>query len=209
MAALPRIVVCFSGNGSNFQALIDAIAQGTLRANIVLGVSNRSKAYALERAKQANIPTKTLSLKPYKDQGKTREEYDVDLAQVILSAQPDLIVLAGFMHILSPAFLSHFPNTPLINLHPALPGQFDGAHAIERAFEAYKKGEIKHTGIMIHRVIAEVDGGEPLLVQEIEIKPEDDLDALETRIHAAEHVLIVKGSNLALEQIAKSKATAA
>ncbi|KAG0067132.1 hypothetical protein BGZ90_001139, partial [Linnemannia elongata] len=98
-----------------------------------------------------------------------------------------------------------FPTTPLINLHPALPGQFDGARAIERAFEAYQKGEIKHTGVMVHRVIQEVDGGEPLLVEQVEIKPEDDLAALQERIHSVEHVLLVRGAALVLEQEAAKK----
>ncbi|KAF9434710.1 hypothetical protein BGZ76_007558 [Entomortierella beljakovae] len=195
-----RVVVLISGNGSNLQALIDATKNGSLKAEISLVVSNRSKVFGLERAQNAGIPAKVHALKPYTNAGKTRTEYDADLAQLILSAKPDLVVLAGFMHILSPAFLDQFPTTSLINLHPALPGQFDGAHAIERAFEAYKKGEITHTGVMVHRVIQEVDGGEPLLVQEVEIKPEDDLAALEERIHSVEHILIVKGAAKALEE---------
>ncbi|KAF9418167.1 hypothetical protein BGZ94_009769 [Podila epigama] len=203
-----RIVVLISGTGSNLQALIDATQNGTLQAEIPLVISNRSKVYGLERAAKAGIPTKVLALKPYTAAGKTRSEYDTDLAQLIVAAKPDLVVLAGFMHILSPAFLDQFPNTPLINLHPALPGQFDGARAIERAFEAYQKGEIKHTGVMVHRVIQLVDGGEPLLVREIEIKPEDDLSALQERIHSVEHVLLVQGAKLVLEELAKKNASA-
>ncbi|GJJ75126.1 phosphoribosylglycinamide formyltransferase [Entomortierella parvispora] len=196
----PRVVVLISGTGSNLQALIDAIAQGTLKAEIPLVISNRSKVFGLERAAKAGIPTKVHALKPYTTAGKPRTEYDADLAQLIVEAKPDLVVLAGFMHILSPAFLDQFPSTPLINLHPALPGQFDGARAIERAFEAFQKGEIKHTGVMVHRVIQAVDGGEPLLVKEVEIKPEDDLAALQERIHSVEHVLLVQGASLVLEQ---------
>ncbi|KAI8350277.1 phosphoribosylglycinamide formyltransferase [Mortierella sp. GBAus27b] len=201
----PRVVVLISGTGSNLQALIDAVQSGALQAEISLVVSNRSNAFGLERAKNAGIPTEILALKPYTSAGKTRTEYDADLAQLILGAQPDLVVLAGFMHILSPAFLDKFPSTPMINLHPALPKQFDGANAIERAFEAYQKGEIKHTGVMVHRVIQEVDGGEPLLVQEVEIKPEDDLAALQARMHAVEHVLIVRGAAMILEQESNKK----
>ncbi|KAK3821260.1 MAG: formyl transferase [Benniella sp.] len=196
----PRIVVLISGTGSNLQALIDAVQNGTLQAEISLVVSNRSNAYGLERAKMAGIPTKVLALKPYTSAGKPRTEYDADLAQIIREAQPVLVVLAGFMHILSSAFLDEFPSTPLINLHPALPKQFDGAKAIERAFEAYKEGKIQHTGVMVHRVIQEVDGGEPLLVQEVEIRKEDDLAALQERIHAVEHVLIVRGAAMILEE---------
>ncbi|KAG0056651.1 hypothetical protein BGZ83_004176 [Gryganskiella cystojenkinii] len=205
----PRVVVLISGTGSNLQALIDAIANGTLQAEIPLVISNRSKVFGLERAAKAGIPTKVLALKPYTTAGKPRTEYDADLAQLILGAKPDLVVLAGFMHILSPAFLDQFPSTPLINLHPALPGQFDGARAIERAFEAFQKGEIKRTGVMVHRVIQEVDGGEPLLVKEVEIKPEDDLAALQERIHQVEHVLLVQGASLVLEQEKQKKEASA
>lgn len=205
--ALPRVVVLISGTGSNLQALINAVQDGTLQAKISLVVSNRSNVFGLERAKTAGIPTKVLALKPYTNAGKTRTEYDADLAQLILEAQPNLVVLAGFMHILSPAFLDKFPLTPMINLHPALPKQFDGAKAIERAFEAYQRGEIQHTGVMVHRVIQEVDGGEPLLVQEVEIKPEDDLAALQERIHGVEHVLIVQGAAMVLEQQANKSQT--
>ncbi|KAF9276327.1 hypothetical protein BGZ68_010083, partial [Mortierella alpina] len=190
-------------------ALIDAIANGSLIAEIPLVISNRSKVFGLERAEKAGIPTKVLALKPYTTAGKTRSEYDADLAQLIVAAKPDLVVLAGFMHILSPAFLDQFPTTPLINLHPALPGQFDGARAIERAFEAYQKGEIKHTGVMVHRVIQEVDGGEPLLVKEVEIKPEDDLAALQERIHSVEHKLLVQGAALVLEEESSKRSKAA
>ncbi|KAI8346858.1 phosphoribosylglycinamide formyltransferase [Mortierella sp. GBAus27b] len=197
----PRVVVLISGTGSNLQALIDAVQSGALQAEISLVVSNRSNAFGLERAKNAGIPTEILALKPYTSAGKTRTEYDADLAQLILGAQPDL----DLWHILSPAFLDKFPSTPMINLHPALPKQFDGANAIERAFEAYQKGEIKHTGVMVHRVIQEVDGGEPLLVQEVEIKPEDDLAALQARMHAVEHVLIVRGAAMILEQESNKK----
>ncbi|KAF9132665.1 hypothetical protein BGW39_011610 [Mortierella sp. 14UC] len=184
----PRVVVLISGTGSNLQALIDAIANGTLKAEIPLVISNRSKVFGLERAAKAGIPTKVLALKPYTTAGKPRTEYDADLAQLIVAAKPDLVVLAGFMHILSPAFLDQ---------------------AIERAFEAYQKGEIKHTGVMVHRVIQEVDGGEPLLVEQVEIKPEDDLAALQERIHSVEHVLLVRGAVLVLEQEATKKNSSA
>lgn len=121
----------------------------------------------------------------------------------------DLVVLAGWMHVLSGEFLDVFTgnkpyNTtdagksvpraiPIINLHPALPGAFDGSHAIDRALEAYQKGEVKHTGAMVHYVIKEVDRGQPIVVREVEIRPEDDLAALEERIHSVEHEILVEG----------------
>ncbi len=190
-----KIVVLISGNGSNLQALIDATKSNTIdNAEISLVVSNRKNAYGLERAQQANIPTITLTLKSFKDAGKTREDYDKHVTQEIvkkMGQQPDLIVLAGWMHILSPVFLDQFPRK-VINLHPALLNQFDGAHAIERAFEAFKNGEITKTGVMVHYVIPAVDKGEVIKVKEVEIKTEDSLEDLEKRIHGVEHVILVE-----------------
>lgn len=96
-------------------------------------------------------------------------EYDAEVAKRVMESKPDLVVLAGWMHILSPAFLDAI-SVPIINLHPALPGAFDGADAIGRAYEAYQKGEVDKTGAMVHRVVKEVDRGEPLVVREVEIK---------------------------------------
>ncbi|KAI8827664.1 phosphoribosylglycinamide formyltransferase [Chytriomyces cf. hyalinus JEL632] len=204
-----HVVVLISGNGSNLQALIDAQYTPALpNTKIVLVVSNRASAFGLTRASQADIPTLCMSLKAHKDAGKTRSEYDVDLATAILTkfqqivgvpdAVPDLVVLAGFMHIVSPDFLMRFPPGGLVNLHPALPGEFDGAHAIDRAFAAFGEGKITRTGVMVHRVIAEVDRGEVLLTEEIPILAGDTLSTLEDRIHAIEHGIIVRGVKLAL-----------
>jgi phosphoribosylglycinamide formyltransferase len=203
----PKIVVLISGFGSNLQALIDGSLSGVLPADISLVVSNKSAAYGLERAKNANIPTLTFPLKPYKDAGKSRLEYDVDLADrihkefIALNPEkqtPDLIVLAGWMHILSADFINKFNDGHIINLHPALPGAFDGAHAIDRAYAAFKEGKIKNTGVMVHRVIPEVDRGQVILVREVEILESDTLEALEERIHSVEHGLIVEGAKAAL-----------
>ncbi|ORE09504.1 phosphoribosylglycinamide formyltransferase [Rhizopus microsporus var. microsporus] len=200
MTDLPTIVVLISGSGTNLQALIDATQEGRLKAKIVNVISNRKNAFGLERAKKAGIPTQTFSLKQFKDAGKTRVDFDIHVAKAIQECKPDLVVLAGWMHILSPEFLSFF-NDNVINLHPALPGQFDGAHAIERAYEAYKKGEITHTGIMVHKVIADVDKGQVILQQVVPIYPTDSLEDLENRIHIAEHKLIVEGAQKFLNEL--------
>ncbi|KAI8087759.1 phosphoribosylglycinamide formyltransferase [Gilbertella persicaria] len=200
MSTTQTIVVLISGSGTNLQALIDATQQGQLKAKIVGVISNRKAAFGLERAKKAGIPTETLSLKQFKDQGKTRVDFDIHLAKTIQNYKPDLVILAGFMHILSPEFLSFFDNN-VMNLHPALPGQFDGAHAIERAYEAYKKGEITHTGIMVHKVIADVDRGQVILQREVPIYDTDSLEDLEERIHSFEHKLIVEGAQLFLNEL--------
>lgn len=185
---MARLVVMVSGNGTNLQALIDAIEDGRLDAEIVLVVSNRKAAYGLVRAEQAGIPTLYFPLKPYAQRG--RRVYDADLAAQIRPYAPDVIVLAGWMHVLSTAFLDQFPQQ-VINLHPALPGQFAGTHAIQQAYEAYQRGEIKQTGCMVHVVVPEVDAGPVIAQQVVPILPEDTLETLEARLHAAEHQLIV------------------
>ncbi|KAI9024370.1 phosphoribosylglycinamide formyltransferase [Phycomyces nitens] len=203
MATLPSIVVLISGSGSNLQALINATQSGTLRAKITNVISNRKAAYGLERAAQAGIPTQTFSLKQFRDAGKSRVDFDVHVAKAVQALKPDLVVLAGWMHILSPEFLSYFPDENVINLHPALPGQFDGAHAIERAYEAFQKGQITHTGVMVHKVIADVDRGQVILQREIPILKTDSLEDLEARIHSVEHEIIVQGAQAFLDTLQK------
>ncbi|MBK9050117.1 MAG: phosphoribosylglycinamide formyltransferase [Chloroflexi bacterium] len=188
---LTRLIVFISGSGSNLQAILDAAANHTLPVEVVLIVSNRKDAYGLVRAAQAGVPTLYFPLKPYKDAGRGRDQYDADLAAQVSPYQPDLIVLAGWMHVLSPAFLNHFPRQ-VINLHPALPDTFAGTHAIERAYEAFQRGEISHSGCMVHTTIPEVDAG-PVIAQAIvPIYPTDSLDDFATRMHQAEHTLLVE-----------------
>jgi formyltetrahydrofolate-dependent phosphoribosylglycinamide formyltransferase len=141
---MKQLIVFISGLGTNLQAIMNDCQNKTLDAEIVLVVSNRKAAYGLERAEAANIPTLYFPLKPYTDAGRTRATYDADLAEAIKPYKPDLIILAGFMHIFSPVFTETFPNT--INLHPALPGQFPGAHSVDDAYAAFQRGEIKESG---------------------------------------------------------------
>ncbi|KAI5464330.1 formyl transferase [Mariannaea sp. PMI_226] len=202
-----RILVMASGNGSNFQALIDAVASAQIpNSKIIRLIVNRGKAFATTRADKANIPWEYFNLisqgflpKGEKDEKKVieaREKYDAALAEKVLAGErPELIVLAGWMHVFSAAFLEPIDKAGIkvINLHPALPGEFDGAGAIERAFNEFKAGRLTRTGIMVHYVIVKVDRGDPIMVQEIEWKGED-LPQLEERIHSYEHELIVKAS---------------
>jgi formyltetrahydrofolate-dependent phosphoribosylglycinamide formyltransferase len=129
-------------------------------------------------------------LKPYQDQGLSRERYDLDLAEKIQPYSPDLIVLAGWMHVLSPGFLEQFPDR-VINLHPALPGTFPGTDAIHRTYEAYQRNEVTGGGCMVHYVVPEVDAGAVIAQTDVPINPDDTLDDFEARMHAAEHTLIV------------------
>ena len=160
---------------------------GELNAQVVAVISNKRDAYGLERAQRANVPA---IVKP-KLKEQDRRVYDAGLAELVASYQPDWVVLAGWMRVLSSVFLDRFPQR-VVNLHPALPGTFPGTHAVDRAYEAYRAGEITHTGVMVHLVPDEgVDVG-PVLAQEIvPINPDDTLEILEARIHAVEHRLLV------------------
>jgi formyltetrahydrofolate-dependent phosphoribosylglycinamide formyltransferase len=170
---------------------MDAIEDGRLDAEVVLVVSNRKAAYGLVRAEEAGIPTLYFPLKPYRDDGRGREQYDLDLADVIRPYAPDLLVLAGWMHIFSRPFLDQFPNQ-VINLHPALPGHFPGAHAIGEAFEAFQAGDIPYSGCMIHYVVPELDAGPTVDQEQVPIYEDDRLENFEERMHSAEHRLIVR-----------------
>lgn len=182
------LVVLISGNGSNLQALIDAVHNGRLNAEIRAVISDHQEAYGLQRAKKAHIPT---FVKP-KLKTQQRQDYDAELAELVLSFHPDLVILAGWMRIFSISFIDHFPGR-IINLHPALPGTFPGVNAIERAYEAYQLGEIQFTGVMVHLVPDEgVDLGPVLAQRAVEIKPEDTLEDLQKRVHLCEHELLVE-----------------
>ena len=186
-SAVSNLVVLISGHGSNLQAILDACAAGELNARVVAVISNRSAAFGLERARRSNI---TAIAKP-KPRDQDRRAYDAELAELAASFQPDWIVLAGWMRVLSSAFLDRFPQR-VINLHPALPGTFPGTHAIERAYEAYQRGEIDRTGVMVHLVPDEgVDNGPVLAQTEVLIQPTDTLESLTTHIHQTEHRLLI------------------
>lgn len=190
--AKTKLAVLISGNGSNLQALLDAIRFKVLDAEIVVVVSNKPDAYGLERAKKNNIPTIVHSLKTYKANGRGREEYDADLASLLKEYEPGYIILAGWMHILGMNFLREFPYR-VVNLHPALPGKFPGAKAIQDAFEAFQQGKIEETGVMVHLVPDEqVDAGPVLGSQSVSIYPSDTIEMLKNRIHQAEHTLLVR-----------------
>jgi formyltetrahydrofolate-dependent phosphoribosylglycinamide formyltransferase len=190
-----KLIVMVSGSGSNLQAIINAIADKHLSAEIILVVSNRKNAYGLERAQQAHIPTLYFPLKPYSDMGKTREAYDHDLAQALLPYEADWVVLAGWMHVFSEAFLGHFPRR-VINLHPALPHIFDGTNAIERAYEAFQNGEITHSGCMVHYAIPQVDRGDVIVQTNVSIFEDDTLEDFATRMHQKEHAILVHALGL-------------
>jgi formyltetrahydrofolate-dependent phosphoribosylglycinamide formyltransferase len=183
-----NLVVLVSGFGSNLQAILDAVRLGILPARVCAVVSNKAEAYGLERARLAGLP----AIAHVYQKGQDRIDYDRRLADLVASYTPDWVVLAGWMRILSSAFLARFPNR-VVNLHPALPGMFPGTHAIQRAFEAYQSGQIEHTGVMVHLVPDEgVDSGPVLNKRIVPILPEDTEETLEVRVHEVEHTLLVE-----------------
>jgi len=185
-----QITVLCSGNGTNLQAIIDAISSGVISAKINGVISNRKDAYALERAGKSGLQPILLT---YLKEKITRENYEKILLQAIRKLEPatDLIVLAGWMHILGKNFLDQL-SIPVINLHPALPGMFPGTDAIKQAFEAYQEGEIHHTGCMMHYVVPEIDAGEVIAQTEIPIYPEDSYDDLKKRVQFMEKPTIIQ-----------------
>jgi len=212
-----RVTVLISGSGTNLQALIDASLNDSLPINIIRVISNKKDAYGLQRATNAGIPTLYHNIigggyrkKFGKDNPQEREEYDKDLASLILEDKPELVVCAGWMHILSAQFLNPLEkaNLPIINLHPALPGAYDGAGAIERAHKDFMARRIEKMGIMIHYVVQEVDRGEPIVVREIPLEHprDDDIHELEERVHKVEHVAIVDGTRIAISKILERRA---
>ena len=201
-----RLVVLESGKGSNLQAILDACRATHLDppvepidANVVAVVSDNADAFALERARALGIAAVTLT----RIHEETRHDYDTRLAQAVQLFSPDVVVLAGFMRLLSMAFLGAL-NAPVVNLHPALPGTYPGLHAIERAFADARRGGVAQTGVMVHLVPDEgVDDGPVLASASVPITATDTLDTLTQRVHATEHTLLV----LALRNLISSLST--
>ncbi|KAH7412464.1 formyl transferase [Cadophora sp. MPI-SDFR-AT-0126] len=210
-----KATVLISGEGSNLQALIDASTTTMPYLQIVRVISNKAKANGLNRASKASIPTKYHNLisGKYCASGEkdpavkqaAREKYDADLADIVLADEPDIVICAGWMHIVSPKFLDPLAEkkVPVINLHPALPGMYDGIDAIKRAYDDYHKGRLVDdtTGIMIHYVISEVDRGQPIIVREIKCRTPETLEELSERVHEQEHELILKGTAMAIHNL--------
>ena len=185
-----RLAVLASGSGSNLGAILSACADGSLNADVVLVAGDQPNAGAFDRARDAGVPaTAVLAVPADRTQ---RRAWASELGELVAVHQPDWVILAGFMRILPSEFLNRFPNQ-VVNLHPALPGEFPGTHAIERALSEAKNGLRTSTGIMVHLVPDEgVDDGPVLATQIIPILPSDDLESLSSRVHQAEHALLVE-----------------
>ena len=182
MAERFAIAVLVSGNGTNLQALIDRLhVPADSPVEIVLVVTSSTDAPAAGRATAAGIRTETVDRDDYPD----REARDRALADLLDGAAPALVVMAGWMSILTPWFLDRFPDR-VINLHPSMLPAFPGMHAID---EAHAWG-VRYTGVTVHFADPEVDGGPPVLQEPVAVSPDDSVDALRNRIREVEHRLL-------------------
>ena len=178
MADRCRLVVLLSGSGSNLQAFIDSIARGELPATIAGVISNRADAGGLQRAAAAGIDTATLDHKSFS----SREAFDEALLARVSSYTPDLIVLAGFMRILTPVFV-HPLTGRLLNIHPSLLPKYPGLHTHQRAIDA---GDTQ-AGATVHFVTEQLDGGPPIVQARVPVLPDDNAAALAARVLEQEH----------------------
>jgi phosphoribosylglycinamide formyltransferase-1 len=175
-----RVVVLISGSGSNLQALIDGIATGDLPIEIAAVISNRPDVLGLTRAAQAGIPIVVLDHKGFAN----REAFDQELMRTIDTYTPGLILLAGFMRILTAEFTRHYLGR-MLNIHPSLLPKFQGLHTHQRAIDA---GESQH-GVTVHFVTAELDGGPAIVQAVVPVLASDDAGLLAKRVQRQEHVI--------------------
>ncbi|MGB1238220.1 MAG: phosphoribosylglycinamide formyltransferase [Pseudomonadales bacterium] len=174
-----RIAVLISGSGSNLQAVIDHIDSGQISAEIALVISNRADAFGLERARRAGIETALIE----HSQFSTREAFDLQLRAAIDASGAELVVLAGFMRILSQAFVEHYSGR-MLNIHPSLLPKYKGLHTHQRALDA---GDREH-GCSVHFVTPELDGGPVALQALVPVNPSDSAEQLQQRVHTREHL---------------------
>ena len=173
-----RIAVLLSGRGSNLQSILAASRSGALGGQVSIVISNRPGAGGLDIAREAAIETALIDHQAYV----SREEFDADLAGALESQSPDLVVLAGFMRILTRGFVSRFAGR-LINIHPSLLPLYPGLHTHQRALDA---GDT-HAGATVHYVTGELDGGPPILQAKVRVQPDDDEESLAARVLQMEH----------------------
>ena len=175
-----KVVVLISGSGSNLQALIDGVATGDLPIEIAAVISNRPDVLGLTRATNAGIPTAVLDHKGFA----SREAFDQELMRTIDAYNPELVVLAGFMRILTAEFTQHYLGR-MLNIHPSLLPKFQGLHTHQRAIDA---GE-RHHGVTVHFVTAELDGGPAIVQAVVPVLEGDDANQLAKRVQRQEHVI--------------------
>lgn len=175
-----RVVVLISGSGSNLQALIDGWQQQALPIELAAVISNRPAVLGLERAERAGIPALVIDHKDFGD----RSAFERELIQRIDSFEPELVVLAGFMRILTPEFTGHYLGR-MLNIHPSLLPKYQGLHTHQRAIDA---GDSEH-GVTVHFVTAELDGGPAVIQARVPVYSDDDASSLAKRVQQQEHVI--------------------
>ncbi|GAD78311.1 phosphoribosylglycinamide formyltransferase [Vibrio ezurae] len=180
---MTNIVVLISGNGSNLQAIIDACIKGDIDGQVSAVISNRADAFGLQRAQQANIPTHVKSHTDFSD----RESFDQAVMSIIDDYQPDIIVLAGYMRILTDGFVNHYLGK-MVNIHPSLLPKYPGLHTHQRAIEA---GDSEH-GSSVHFVTPELDSGPIIEQSKVSIDAHDCPQSLLAKVQKAEHTLYPK-----------------
>ena len=174
-----NIVVLISGNGSNLQAIIDSCTNGIIKnSRIAAVISNKADAYGLQRAQLANIEAVSIAATNYAN----RQDYDQVLIEKINAYQPDVIVLAGFMRILSADFVNHYQGR-MLNIHPSLLPKYTGLNTHQRAIDA---GDTEH-GTSVHFVTEELDGGPVILQAKVPIFTTDSVDDVIERVQRQEH----------------------
>lgn len=176
----PRILVLISGTGSNLQALMDAVAEGRIEADIAAVISNRPEARGLERARRAGIPALVLDHREHPG----RDVFDAHLMRLMDEHEPDLVALAGFMRIFTPTLVNRYQGR-MLNIHPSLLPKYPGLHTHRRALEA---GDEEH-GATVHFVTEELDGGPPVVQARVPVMADDDEDRLAARVLAREHLI--------------------
>ncbi|MBM4903893.1 phosphoribosylglycinamide formyltransferase [Vibrio parahaemolyticus] len=177
---MKNIVVLISGNGSNLQAILEACENSMPNAHVAAVFSNKSDAYGLERAKQFSVDGHFVDPKAFE----SREAFDAELMQQIDKYQPDVVVLAGYMRILSGAFVSHYLGK-MINIHPSLLPKYPGLHTHQRAIDA----KDKEHGTSVHFVTEELDGGPVVLQAKVPVFEDDDAAVLAARVQTQEHTI--------------------
>lgn len=177
---MKRIVVLASGQGTNLEAILEAVERGEVAGRVVMVVSDRHDAPALERAKKRGIKALFMNPKDFSD----RLDYDRSLIKEIAAVQADLVALAGFMRFLSPLFIEAFPQQ-IINIHPSILPAFTGTDGVEQAFNY----GVKVAGCTVHFVDEGLDSGPVILQETVPVIQQDTINTLHQRIHAAEHRL--------------------
>ncbi len=173
-----NFAVLASGRGSNLQAIIKAVKAGKIKAHLKVVISDKKDAYALEHARQADIPAVYIDPKDFHD----RESFDRAIVERLRAFQVDFVVFAGYMRLVSSYFIQQYPNK-ILNIHPSLLPAFKGMHAIKDAFDH----GVKVTGPTVHFVIDGMDDGPIILQESVRIDPGDTFESLKEKIHQAEH----------------------